>query len=57
MRAFNEELRRRLYVLHQRYVEVAKKVVGQLEQFDGIIREVVQEGYNGVGPKQTQPSS
>jgi len=56
MRAFNEELRRRLYVLHQRYVEVAKNVVGQLEQFDGTIREVVQEGYNGVAPKQTPQS-
>ncbi len=52
MRAFNEELRRRLYVLHQRYVEVAKKVVGQLEQFDGTIREVVQAGYNGAAPRQ-----
>jgi hypothetical protein len=56
MRAFNEELRRRLYVLHQRYVEVAKNVVGQLEQFDGTIREVVQEGYNGAAPKPTPQS-
>lgn len=56
MRGFNEELRRRLYVIHQRYVEVAKQVVGQLEQFDGTIREVVQEGYNGAAPKQ-EPQS
>jgi hypothetical protein len=52
MRAFNEELRRRLYVIHQRYVEVAKRVVGQLEQFDGSIREVLQEGYNGAAQRQ-----
>jgi hypothetical protein len=52
MRAFNEELRRRFMVLHQRYVDVAKRVVGELEQFDGTIREVVQEGYNGAAPKQ-----
>jgi hypothetical protein len=57
MRAFNEELRRRLYVIHQRYVEVAKKVVGQLEQFDGTIREVVQEGYNGAAPRQEPRSA
>jgi hypothetical protein len=57
MRAFNEELRRRLYVIHQRYVDVAKKVVGQLEQFDGTIREVVQEGYNGAAPQRQEPQS
>jgi hypothetical protein len=49
MRAFNEELRRRLFAVHQRYVEVAKRVVGQLEQFDGTIRQVLQEGPNGAG--------
>jgi hypothetical protein len=43
-------------VLHQRYVEVAKRVVGELEQFDGTIREVIQEGYNGAAPKQ-EPQS
>jgi regulator of replication initiation timing len=52
MRAFNEELRRRLYVIHQRYVEVAKRVVGNLEQFDASLREVLQEGYNGTGQRQ-----
>jgi len=56
MRAFNEGLRRRFMVLHQRYVEVAKRVVGELEQFDGTIREVIQEGYNGAAPKQ-EPQS
>jgi len=56
MRAFNEGLRRRFMVLHQRYVEVAKRVVGELEQFDGTIREVIQEGYSGAAPKQ-EPQS
>jgi len=50
MRAANEELRRRLFVVHQRYVEVAKRVVGQLEQFDGTMRQVLQDGQNGGAP-------
>jgi len=48
MRAANDELRRRLFAIHQRYVEVAKGVVGQLEQFDGTIRNVLQERSNGA---------
>ena len=56
MRAFNEELRRRLFAIHQRYVDVAKKVVGQLEQFDGTIRQVLQEGPNGAASPRENPS-
>lgn len=56
MRGFNEELRRRLFAVHQRYVEVAKRVVGQLEQFDGTIRQVLQDGRNGTGMPQGTPS-
>lgn len=52
MRAFNEELRRRFYILHQRYVEVAKRVVGELEQFDGTLREVIQDRQNGAVTRQ-----
>ena len=37
-------------MLHQRYVELAKKILGQLEQFDGLIRETGQEALNEVGP-------
>ncbi|HUW72461.1 MAG TPA: hypothetical protein VMW05_00265 [Methyloceanibacter sp.] len=48
MRAMNEDLRRRLFAIHQRYVDVAKRVVGQLEQFDGTIREVLQPGAQGA---------
>lgn len=55
MRAFNEELRRRLFAIHQRYVEVAKRVVGQLEQFDGTIRNVLQEGPNGAARPKGAP--
>jgi hypothetical protein len=52
MHAYNEDLRRRLFVLHQRYVDVAKRVVGQLEQFDGTMREVIQEGQKGAAPRE-----
>jgi hypothetical protein len=47
VRGANESLRRRFGVLHQRYVELAKKILVQLEQFDGAIREAAQEG-NGA---------
>src|SRR5665811_1672294 len=48
MRGINEDLRRRLFAIHQRYVDVAKRVVGQLEQFDATIREVLQPGAQGA---------
>ncbi len=49
LRGANESVRRRFAMLHQRYVELAKKILGQLEQFDGAIREAGQEasGENG----------
>jgi hypothetical protein len=43
LRNANEGVRRRFAMLHQRYVELAKKILGQLEQFDGLIRETGQE--------------
>jgi hypothetical protein len=43
LRGANEGLRRRYALLHQRYVELAKKILSQLEQFDGAIREAGQE--------------
>jgi hypothetical protein len=42
-RAAQDDLRRRLTLLHQRYIDLARKVVGQLEQFDVAIREVLQD--------------
>jgi hypothetical protein len=46
LRSVNEDLRRRLYAIHQHYVEMAKRVVGDLEQVDGTIREVAQEAFD-----------
>ena len=58
LRAFNDELRRRLMVIHQRYVDVAKHIVGDLEQFDATLRDVIKDGYhNGAGPRRDQPSA
>lgn len=47
LRAANEDLRQRLLTIHQHYVEMAKRVVGDLEQVDGTIREVTQEAFEG----------
>jgi hypothetical protein len=42
-RAAQEDLKRQLGMLHQRYLELAKRVVSQLQQFDGAMREAVVE--------------
>jgi len=42
-RAAQEDLKRRLGILHQRYIELARNVVSQLEQFDGILRDALRE--------------
>jgi type II secretory pathway component PulJ len=54
LRGANESLRRRLALLHQRYVELAKKILGQLEQFDGTIREAGQV-TNDENDRQEEP--
>ncbi|ODS00086.1 hypothetical protein AUC68_02905 [Methyloceanibacter methanicus] len=42
-RALNNELRRRLLLVHQTYVDMAKGVVGDLERFDAVLRESAQD--------------
>lgn len=44
-RAVSTDLRRRLVLVHRHYVELAKKVVGDLEGLDGKIREIAQEAH------------
>ncbi|MEM9591680.1 MAG: hypothetical protein AAF967_10125 [Pseudomonadota bacterium] len=44
-RALNNELRRRLVLVHQAYVEMAKGVVGDLERFDAVLRDSAQEAH------------
>ena len=41
--AAQEELRQRLATQHQRYIELAKKIVAQLHQFDSSMRDAVRE--------------
>jgi len=54
-RAAQEDLKRQLGILHQRYIELGKRVVAQLQQFDGAMREAMAErpaatnGINGHG--------
>ena len=56
LRASNEDLRRRLVLVHQHYVDLAKKIVGQLEQFDMTIREGV-EPHEGQRREDVVPIS
>ncbi len=44
-RALNNELRRRLLLVHQTYVEMAKSVVGDLERFDAALRASAQDAH------------
>lgn len=54
-RAVNTDLRRRLILVHRHYVELAKKVVGDLEGLDGKIREIAQEAHPGQDPRAQDP--
>ena len=62
-RAAQEDLKRQLGILHQRYIELGKRVVAQLQQFDGAMREAIAErpaatnGINGheQGPLPLEP--
>ena len=53
LRGANEGVRRRFAMLHQRYVDLAKKILGQLEQFDGLIRETGQETLSEMSRPET----
>jgi hypothetical protein len=46
-----EELRRRLGMLHQRYIGLAKTVVSNLQHFDHTMREAMEEKPNGAEPQ------
>ena len=39
--AAQADYRRQLQVLHQRYIELARKVVGSMQQFDSTMREAI----------------
>ena len=40
-RAAGDDLKRQLGMLHQRYIELAKRIVSQQQQFDSAIREAM----------------
>jgi len=56
-RAVQEELRRRLGMLHQRYIELAKKIVAQLQHFDGTMRDAMGERTEATNAETTNLSS
>jgi hypothetical protein len=43
MSAANDELRRRLGLVRQQYLELGSRILAQLEQFDKITREAIQD--------------
>jgi hypothetical protein len=50
-RAAQESLKRRLGILHQRYIELGKSIVSQLQQFDCAMRQAMSdrsESQNGA---------
>ena len=52
-RAVQQDLKRQLAILHQRYVELAKRVVSQLHQFDCAMREFMSERLDGTNAETT----
>lgn len=62
-RAANTDLRKRLILIHRHYVDLAKRVVGDLERVDGTIREIAQEAHQAqeahpakeVRPQEARP--
>ncbi len=55
LRAVNEDLRRRLLILRQHYVEVATKVLGELERLDKATREAI--GDMRAGAQRSEDSN
>lgn len=56
-RAAQEELRQRLATQHQRYIELAKKIVAQLHQFDSTMRDAVRESTEATNHQGSMPAS
>ena len=53
-RAAQEELRKRLAGLHQRYLELAKNVVAELQHFDSTMREITNDNETSIHPSMKQ---
>jgi hypothetical protein len=57
LRAMNEDLRRRLLILRQHYVEVATKVLGELERLDKATREAIGDVRTAAAPQRSEDSN
>ncbi|MBC8019807.1 MAG: hypothetical protein H7X78_01180 [Methyloceanibacter sp.] len=54
MNAANEELRRRLGLIRQHYLELGRRVLAQLEQFDRVTREAIEENQATIPTPQEE---
>ena len=52
--AANEELRARLRLIRQQYLELGSRILTQLEQFDRITREALQDSHAPVSAPQDE---
>jgi predicted nucleic acid-binding Zn-ribbon protein len=54
MNAANEELRRRLGLIRQHYLELGRRVLAQLEQFDRVTREAIEDNQATIPTPQEE---
>jgi hypothetical protein len=52
--AANEELRCRLGLIRQQYLELGSRILAQLEQFDRVTREAIQDNQTPVSTPQDE---
>jgi predicted nucleic acid-binding Zn-ribbon protein len=52
--AANEELRCRLGLIRQQYLELGSRILAQLEQFDRVTREAIQDNQAAVSTPQDE---
>ncbi|MBK5198238.1 MAG: hypothetical protein JJE37_08145 [Methyloceanibacter sp.] len=56
-RAAQEELRQRFGMLHQHYIELAKRVLAQLRHFDSTLRDAIRDRPEASNDEATMPAS
>ena len=54
MNAANDELRRRLGLIRQHYLELGRRILAQLEQFDRVTREAIEDNQATVSTPQEE---
>lgn len=54
MNAANDELRRRLGLIRQHYLELGRRILAQLEQFDRVTREAIEDNQATIPTPQEE---